>query len=72
MRETIARILEIPKPPADRGHWLTVEQVRAMLGNQVSRKWVYAHVPNKIRLSQKVVGWYEDEVRAWIEGRRVA
>ena len=56
--------------PEDRGRWLTVDDVRAMLDNTVSRDWVYGHVPGKRRLSHRVVRWREHEVAAWLEERR--
>lgn len=67
-----ARVLEIPKPPPDRGRWLTVDDVRAILGNRVSREWVYTHVPHKVKVSHRVVGWWEADVRAWLEELRAA
>ncbi len=70
MRDATARILQIPKPPPDRGKWLTVDDVRAMLGNQVSREWCYAHVPHKMKVSHRVVGWWEADVKAWLEELR--
>ncbi len=62
--------LKFPLPPPDRGRWLTVEDVRAMLGNRVSRDWVYLHVPHKVRITRKNVGWFELDIRAWLEGLR--
>lgn len=70
MKSATARILQIPKPPPDRGKWLTVDDVRAMLGNQVSREWVYDNVPNKVKVSHRVVGWWEYDVRDFLEARR--
>ena len=28
--------------------------------------------PKRVKLTNKIVGWYEDEVDAWIESREVA
>jgi predicted DNA-binding transcriptional regulator AlpA len=51
---------------------LTVDDVRAILGNRVSREWVYTHVPHKVKVSHRVVGWWEADVRAWLEELRAA
>lgn len=67
-----ARVLEIPQPPPDRGRWLTVDDVCAMLGHRVSREWVYANAPHKVKVSHRVVGWWELDMRVWLEGRRAA
>lgn len=60
----------VPAPLPDRGKWLTADDVRAMLSNKVSRDWVYSHVPHKIRITRRMVGWYEYDVRAWLEELR--
>ena len=72
MKSATARVLQIPKPPPDRGSLLTVDEVRAIVGDQVSRIWVYRHVPHRVKLSYRVVRWYEADVRAWLEGLRDA
>lgn len=72
MKHATARVLEIPQPPPDRGRWLTVDDVRAMLGHRVSREWVYVNVPCKVKVSHRVVGWFENDLRAWLESKRNA
>lgn len=63
-------MLEIPKPPPDRGRLLTADDVRAMIGGGVALEWVYANVPHKLKISYRMVRWYEDDVRDWLEGLR--
>lgn len=56
---------------------LRVKDVTSRVG--LSRSSVYAKAkdesddfPKAVRLSERVCGWYESEVQAWIKGRRVA
>ena len=59
------------EPPADRGPLLSPDQVAAMIGG-VSAAWVRRHVPNKIRLGQRTIRFYANDVRAYLESRRSA
>lgn len=63
-------VLAFPAPPPDRGKWLAVDDVRALFAHRVSRDWVYTHVPHKVRITRKNVGWFENDVRAWMEELR--
>ena len=69
-----ARILEIPKAPPNRGRLLSAAQVRELISGEdpPSLDWIYAHVPHKMKLSQRCVRWYECDVLAWLEELRVA
>lgn len=70
VKRVTARPLPFPTPPPARGRWLTVDDVRALLANQVSRDWTYANVPHKVKMSHRCVGWWEYDVLAWLEGLR--
>jgi predicted DNA-binding transcriptional regulator AlpA len=59
-----------PDPPPDRGRWLTVDDVRALLGNQVSRDWVCRNVPHKLKVGHRTVGWFLHDVLRWLESKR--
>ena len=60
-----------PEPPPDRGRLLTATQVAAeLLGGTVSPAWVRRTIPGKLRLGQRTVRWYRDDVLRWIAGRR--
>jgi predicted DNA-binding transcriptional regulator AlpA len=60
-----------PKPPPDRGPLLTPEQVASIVGG-VTPAWVRRTIPGKLRLGQRTVRWYRDDVLAWLAGHRVA
>ena len=54
---------------------LRVKDVTSRVG--LSRSSVYAKAkdeaddfPSAVRISERVCGWYESEVQAWIKGRR--
>lgn len=59
---------------AERGKLLRAEEIATeVLGGQVSRKWVMAHVPPQYRHKVgRVILFYEGEVRAWIDTLREA
>lgn len=67
---TAARVLEMPQPPADRGRLIDAIAIRAMIGgtHPPSLIWIYANVPGKRKLSHRCVRWFENDVRAWLEG----
>lgn len=65
------RALRLPEPPVDRGPVMTPEVVAALIG-EVSPAWVRRNVPNKLRLGQRTVRWYRNDVLRWLESRRVS
>jgi predicted DNA-binding transcriptional regulator AlpA len=38
----------------------------------VTPAWVRRTIPGKLRLGQRTVRWYRDDVLAWLAGHRVA
>lgn len=62
----------MPQAPPNRGPLLDADAVRAMIGGAEppSLDWVYAHVPNKVKISHRCVRWFEADVLAWLEGMR--
>lgn len=59
-----------PPPPVDRGPLLTAEAVAALVQG-VSPAWVRRTVPGKLRLGQRTVRWYRDDVLRWIAQQQV-
>ncbi len=58
----------VPEPPPDRGQLLSPEDVTQWIGR--SSSWVRRNVPHKVRLGHRTVGWFEDDVRAWLDSLR--
>jgi predicted DNA-binding transcriptional regulator AlpA len=53
-----------------RGPLLTPQAVADLIGG-VSEAWVRRNVPGKLRLGQRTVRWYRQDVLDWIETRLV-
>ena len=54
--------------PPDRGRFLTAAQVAAdLLNGAVSAAWVRRRLPHKVRLGHSTVGWFEGDVKAYLE-----
>ena len=53
-----------------RGPLLTPQAVADLIGG-VSEAWVKRNVPGKLRLGQRTVRWYRQDVLDWIETRLV-
>ena len=53
-----------------RGPLLTPQAVADLIGG-VSEAWVRRNVPGKLRLGQRTVRWYPQDVLDWIETRLV-
>ena len=64
-----ALLIQPPTPPPDRGPLLTPEQVAQLVG-AVSPSWVRRTVPGKLRLGQRTVRWYRDDVLRWLATRQ--
>jgi predicted DNA-binding transcriptional regulator AlpA len=58
-------------PPADRGPLLSPGQVAEMIGG-VSEAWVRRTVPGKLKLGQRTMRWYRDDVLGWIAAQAVS
>lgn len=59
-----------PIPPP-RGPLMSSDAVATELfGGIVSAKWVRSNVPNKVKLGHSTVGFYRDDVLAFIESRK--
>lgn len=63
-------VLPFCEPPRDRGPLLTPEGVADLIGG-VTEAWVRRNVPGKLRLGQRTVRWYRQDVLDWIETRLV-
>lgn len=70
------RLAVIPKVgsvPLPRGPLMDAETVASELfGGLVSPRWVRQNVTPKVRLGQRTVGFYRDDVLAFIERRKEA
>ena len=61
--------------PPSRGPLLTPRKVQEKLaagGFKVSREWLKQTLPHRVTLSERVYGWYEHDVNAWMESRRAS
>ena len=60
--------------PSERGRLLGADEVaREIFGGKVSKKWVFANVPDQYRHKVgRLVLYYEGEVRVWVESLRQA
>lgn len=59
--------------PLPRGPLMSPDAVATELfGGIVSAKWVRANVPGKVVLGHSTVGFYRDDVLAFIESRKEA
>lgn len=63
-------LLPFRTPPPDRGRLLSPLEVSRLIGR--SPDWCKANLPYKVRLGHRSVGWFELDVRAWLETRRAA
>ena len=64
---------DIQMMPGNRGRLLSAREVAdEIFRGHVSDRWVRMNVPEKVALGHSKVMWYEDDVRAWIEKRKVA
>lgn len=60
----------IPKP---RGPFLRARVIAedpTLFNKAVSPEWVLRNVPNKVKLGHSTVGWFRDDVEAFLESRR--
>jgi predicted DNA-binding transcriptional regulator AlpA len=64
-------VLRAVAPPADRGPLLSPAQVAELIGG-VSPAWVRRTVPGKLKLGQRTMRWYRDDVLGWIAARAVS
>jgi prophage regulatory protein len=46
-----------------------VQQLTGLSGSTIYRKYKAGDFPEPVRLGANSVGWYEDEVAAWIQSR---
>lgn len=73
MRRALALIRSVPVlDTAERGRLMNAGQVATeVLGGHVSKKWVFANVPQQYRHKVgRTVLFYEGEIRAWLETTR--
>ena len=63
-------VLPFRDPSQARGPLLTPQAVADLIGG-VSEAWVRQNVPGKLRLGQRTVRWYRQDVLDWIETRLV-
>ena len=63
-------VLRFGDPSQARGPLLNPQAVADLIGG-VSEAWVRRNVPGKLRLGQRTVRWYRQDVLQWIETRLV-
>jgi len=63
-------VLPFRDPSQARGPLLAPQAVADLIGG-VSESWVRQNVPRKLRLGQRTVRWYRQDVLDWIETRLV-
>jgi len=63
-------VLAFRDPSPARGPLLTSQAVADLISG-VTDAWVRRNVPGKLRLGQRTVRWYQQDVLDWIETRLV-
>ncbi len=66
----LRRILPFRTASQARGPLLTPQAVADLIGG-VTEAWVRRNVPAKLRLGQRTVRWYQQDVLDWIETQLV-
>lgn len=59
--------------PLPRGPFMRAKKIAAdpeLFNNEVSPAWVLRNVPNRVKLGHSTVGWYRQDVEAWIASRK--
>jgi predicted DNA-binding transcriptional regulator AlpA len=54
----------------NRGRFMRPRDVHSILGGAVSEWWIRRNVAptKKVRLGHSTTGWWESDVRAWLDG----
>ena len=70
----MSRVPDVPgnpdptRAPTYRGKLLTVDQVRELLGDAVSKDWIYRNFKvGRVKLSHRCVRWKEYDILEWLE-----
>lgn len=71
MTKVLAFPKAAPAPQIDRGRLLTPQDVAAMIPGSTP-SWVVRNVTPRVQLSQRKIYFWEADVLAYLNGRRVA